>query len=153
MAASADQLQPLWWLKGAHWAGDSKARPQEVGRTDLLAARGCKRESALEALGEAMILAGRADSRVVCMQCAGWLGHRCTLKTIPNMGYLLYRGRRLQRTACHEGVFHRMVKRQARTKAKRTSTYTPVHRDRRADEFRKSPAAGRGHAMRKRKLY
>ena len=24
------------------------------------------------------------------MQCAGWLGHRCTLKTIPNMGYLLY---------------------------------------------------------------
>ena len=93
------------------------------------------------------------ESRTVRMLCAGWLGHRCTLKTIPNMGYLLYRGRRLQRTACHEGVFHRMVKRQARTKAKRTSTYTPVHRDRRVDEFRKSPAAGRGHAMRKRKLY
>ena len=24
--------------ESAHWAGDSKARPQEVGRTDLLAA-------------------------------------------------------------------------------------------------------------------
>ena len=31
------------------------------------------------------------ESRVVCMQCAGWLVHRCTLKTIPKMGYLLYR--------------------------------------------------------------
>ena len=86
--------------------------------------RGCKREIALEALLDGKGI-GR-ESRVVRMQCAGWLGHMCTLKTIPNMGYLLYRGRRLQRTAHHEGVFHRMVKRKQRTKVKRTTTWTPV---------------------------
>ena len=62
------------------------------------------------------------ERRVVRMRCAGWFGHRFTLKTIPKMGYLLYRGRRLQRAAHHEGVIHRMVKREQRTKAQRTST-------------------------------
>ena len=30
------------------------------------------------------------ERRVVRMRCAGWFGHRFTLKTIPKMGYLLY---------------------------------------------------------------
>ena len=71
---------------------------------------------ALEALLEVRGLAGRAEL-CACDVQAGLFGHRCTLKTIPNMGYLLYRGRRLQRTAHHEGIRHKMVKRQARMQA------------------------------------
>ena len=82
--------------------------------------RGCKGGIALEALLDGKGMGG--ERRVVRMRCAGWFGHRCTLKTIPNMGYLLYRGTRLQRAAHREGVFHRMVKRKRRTNAKRTST-------------------------------
>ena len=93
------------------------------------------------------------ESRAVRVRCAGWLGRRCTLKTIPKMGYLLYRGRRLQCGAHHEGVFHRMVKRKRRTNAKRTSSWTPVQRNGRVDALRKSHAARRGHVVRKRKLY
>ena len=110
-----------------------------------------KGEIALEALLDGKGI-GR-ESRVVRMLCAGWFGHRCTLKTIPNMGYLLYRGRRLQRAAHREGVFHRMVKRKRRTNAKRTSSWTPVQRNGRVDALRKSHAARRGHVVRKRKLY
>ena len=106
-------------------------------------------EIALEALLDGKGMGG--ERRVVRMRCAGWFGHRCTLKTIPNLGYLLYRGTRLQRAAHREGVFHRMVKRKRRTNEKRTSSWAPVQRNGRVDAVRKSYAARRGQAVRKRK--
>ena len=38
VAARIDRIQPPWWLKVPNGPGDSKQRPREVGRTDLLAA-------------------------------------------------------------------------------------------------------------------